>query len=258
MDAGCVILRSSEGIEERLHLPSCAHEDAHTGAELWPASRSLAQWLCSQPAELLSGSRVIELACGLALPSFVAARRGAMAKAVLATDESEPLLDHVRRNAQLNGISSIMDTRRLDFTNRRQVEAVADATAWDVVLFSEGVYSKQLGEALPHALATLLLRAGPHARAIGSFSAHGRAGVARFWEEAAMAKLHWEEAVTSCSCGESSARLLRVEGGGRSAASAALYVFRATAQTRPRSDWGSEGDSGGDCELMRGVWEESL
>ena len=34
---------------------------------------------------------------------------------------------------------------------------------------------------------------------------------------------------------------------------AALYVFRATARTRPREGWGSEVDTGGDCELMKGV-----
>src|SRR2546429_2421423 len=50
----------------------------------------------------LSGLRVVELGCGLGVPSLVAARAGA---AVLATDECAEALELVERNARENGLS---------------------------------------------------------------------------------------------------------------------------------------------------------
>ena len=66
-------------------------------AELWPAASALAAAL---PAEL-AGKRIIELGCGLGVPSLVAARRGAR---VVATDWAADAVDLLRRNAARNGI----------------------------------------------------------------------------------------------------------------------------------------------------------
>ncbi len=54
---------------------------------LWPGARALARVVAADQA--IAGARVLELGCGLALPSLVAARRGAR---IVATDrELEPL-----------------------------------------------------------------------------------------------------------------------------------------------------------------------
>lgn len=66
-------------------------------AELWPAGLALAAAL----PESLRGRRVVELGCGLALPSLVAAARGAD---VVATDWSQDAVELVRLNAERNGI----------------------------------------------------------------------------------------------------------------------------------------------------------
>jgi predicted nicotinamide N-methyase len=66
-------------------------------AELWPAASALAAAL---PDEL-AGLRIIELGCGLGVPSLVAARRGAR---VVATDWAADAVDLLRRNAERNGI----------------------------------------------------------------------------------------------------------------------------------------------------------
>jgi predicted nicotinamide N-methyase len=66
-------------------------------AELWPAATALASAL----PERLDGVRVVELGCGLGLPSLVAAARGAD---VTALDWAAEAIALLRRNAERNGI----------------------------------------------------------------------------------------------------------------------------------------------------------
>lgn len=66
-------------------------------AELWPAASALAAAL----PDRLDGVRVVELGCGLGVPSLVAARRGAL---VTATDWAPDAVTLLRRNADRNGI----------------------------------------------------------------------------------------------------------------------------------------------------------
>jgi len=98
-------------------------------AELWPSAVALAHHLWSWNRRL-TGASVIELGCGLGLPSLVAASRGAR---VLATDfhpHNEPFL---RRNIELNGLSGI-GYRMLDWN-----APPADLRA-DIVIGSDLVY----------------------------------------------------------------------------------------------------------------------
>jgi predicted nicotinamide N-methyase len=66
-------------------------------AELWPASLALCEAL---PA--VAGLRVVELGCGLGLPSLVAASCGADATAV---DWAEDAITLLRENAERNGLT---------------------------------------------------------------------------------------------------------------------------------------------------------
>jgi predicted nicotinamide N-methyase len=68
-------------------------------AELWPSSVALARHVAGLP---LDGVSVLELGCGLALPSIAAALGGAD---VLATDWSPDALRYARANAERNGAS---------------------------------------------------------------------------------------------------------------------------------------------------------
>ena len=73
-------------------------------AQLWPSAEALARHLVER-AGRLDGRRVLELGCGLGLPSLVAARLGAAS--VLATDfhpDNEPYL---RRNVAINGLTNV-------------------------------------------------------------------------------------------------------------------------------------------------------
>src|SRR5215218_658587 len=67
---------------------------------LWRSGVALARELAAAPPA--AGARVVELGCGLGVPSLVAARAGA---AVLATDEDPEALELIERNARANGIA---------------------------------------------------------------------------------------------------------------------------------------------------------
>src|SRR5919107_3395963 len=66
---------------------------------LWRSGVALARELEGAP---LAGQRVVELGCGMAVPSLVAARAGAT---VLATDVDSEALELVGRNARENGVT---------------------------------------------------------------------------------------------------------------------------------------------------------
>jgi predicted nicotinamide N-methyase len=65
-------------------------------AELWPAATALASALPD-----VAGLRVVELGCGLGLPSLVAAARGAQ---VTATDWAREAVELLAANAARNGL----------------------------------------------------------------------------------------------------------------------------------------------------------
>jgi len=73
-------------------------------AELWPAATALAGAL----PERLDGVRVVELGCGLGVPSLVAAARGAV---VTATDWAGDAIELLARNAARNGLAVRAEAR---------------------------------------------------------------------------------------------------------------------------------------------------
>lgn len=105
-------------------------------AELWPAARSLVATL---PADL-AGRRVLELGCGLGLPSLVAARRGAE---VVATDWAEEALALLGRNAARLGVE--VRRCRLDWT--RPPDALL-RERFDLVLAADVAYERRNVEPL--------------------------------------------------------------------------------------------------------------
>jgi predicted nicotinamide N-methyase len=77
-------------------------------AELWPAARALARHLLDTPPP---GGRVLELGCGLALPSLILLGRGAD---VVATDYYDDALRFAEVNARRNGLPELA-TAHLDW-----------------------------------------------------------------------------------------------------------------------------------------------
>ncbi|HEX8054653.1 MAG TPA: methyltransferase domain-containing protein [Thermoleophilaceae bacterium] len=111
---------------------------------LWRSGLALAREL--EGAEL-EGLRVVELGCGLGVPSLVAARAGAT---VLATDADAEALELVRQNAAEND---------LDLTTLRVEWAAADSLValgpFDLVLAADVLYERASAAPLQSLLARL-------------------------------------------------------------------------------------------------------
>ena len=116
-------------------------------AELWPSALALADVVAGRD---VGGLDVLELGCGLGLPSLVAARGGAH---VLATDWADDALELLRVNAARNGIE--LETRKLDW---REPGALG---TFDLVLAADVLYERRyvdvLAELLPDVGGEVLL-----------------------------------------------------------------------------------------------------
>jgi predicted nicotinamide N-methyase len=98
---------------------------------LWRSGVALARELEGTP---LRGRRVVELGCGLAVPSIVAARAGAT---LLATDSSPEALTLVRRNARENEVD--VDTATVDWET---AESLTKRAPFDLVLAADVLYER--------------------------------------------------------------------------------------------------------------------
>lgn len=94
-------------------------------AELWPSGVALARHVAALD---LRGSRVLELGCGLALPSIAAALAGGD---VLATDWSADALRVAEENAHRNGVT--LRTAHLRWSAPGPLEAAELVLAADVL-----------------------------------------------------------------------------------------------------------------------------
>ncbi|MDQ3875661.1 MAG: 50S ribosomal protein L11 methyltransferase, partial [Actinomycetota bacterium] len=101
-------------------------------AELWPSALALARAVAARPLE---GARVVELGCGLALPSIAAALRGAR---VLATDWSHHAVSLAAKNALRNGVSVEVALCSWTAPGRILTEA-----PWDLILASDVLYERR-------------------------------------------------------------------------------------------------------------------
>jgi predicted nicotinamide N-methyase len=106
-------------------------------AELWPSGLALARVVAARD---LRNRRVIELGCGLALPSIVAALGGAH---VLATDWSADALVLAATNAHRNGAEL-----EVAVCSWAAPDPIVDLGPWDLVLASDVLYERQNVELL--------------------------------------------------------------------------------------------------------------
>ena len=109
-------------------------------AQPWPCGVELARAVA---AAVTPGTRVLELGCGLALPSLAAARAGGH---VLATDQAEGALAFVAYNARRNHVSLTVET-----CSWADPTAAIAGAPWDIVLAADVLYRHSGLDAL-HAL----------------------------------------------------------------------------------------------------------
>jgi predicted nicotinamide N-methyase len=132
---------------------------------LWRSGVALARELDRMAPR---GLRVVELGCGLAVPSIAAARAGAV---VLATDESPEALTLVARNAHANGVR--IETARVDWA---EPDVLVGRAPFDLVLAADLLYER----AAVAPLLSLLPRLAPEAW----LADPGRSAANAFLEEA--------------------------------------------------------------------------
>jgi predicted nicotinamide N-methyase len=106
-------------------------------AELWPSALELASVV---EARELAGLRVVELGCGLGIPSLVAARAGAH---VLATDWAEEAIALLRENAARNGIAL-----EATFIDWHSPEPLLERAPFDLVLAADVLYERRYVDVL--------------------------------------------------------------------------------------------------------------
>ncbi len=133
-------------------------------AELWPSGLALAEALPDD----LDRRAVVELGCGLGIPSLVAAARGAR---VIAVDWASEAIDLLRENAARNGVE--VDAVRADWSSFEG--------SFDLVLGADLLYEERNGDALLEVLPSLAPRV--------LLAEPGRATAALFFEEA---RRSWE------------------------------------------------------------------
>ena len=117
-------------------------------AVLWRSGVALAREL---DGAQLQGLRVVELGCGLAVPSIAAARAGA---SVLASDSDADALELVAHNARANGVH--VDTATADWADAGELLRQAP---FDIVLAADVLYER----ASVAQLLSLLPRLAPEA-----------------------------------------------------------------------------------------------
>ena len=122
-------LLSDEAFEEDEFLPYWE--------ELWPSASALAR---AVGVRSLRGARVLELGCGLGLPSLAAAVAGGR---VTATDWAEDATAMLVRNAARNGLT--VEALTVSWTTP---DVLVERAPWDLVLASDVLYEPRNGVAL--------------------------------------------------------------------------------------------------------------
>jgi len=106
-------------------------------AEVWASGVVLASVVAERE---LAGSRVLELGCGLALPSLAAALGGAQ---VLATDWSPDAIAVLELNAKRNGVS--LESMLVSWA---EPEPLVARAPWDLVLAADVLYERRNADEL--------------------------------------------------------------------------------------------------------------
>jgi predicted nicotinamide N-methyase len=101
-------------------------------AEVWPSGVALARHVAELP---LAGKHVLELGCGLALPSIAAALAGAR---VLATDWAPDAIALVAENGRRNGVE--VETALVSWA---RPEPLTQRAPWELVLAADVLYERR-------------------------------------------------------------------------------------------------------------------
>jgi predicted nicotinamide N-methyase len=129
------------------------HEEGGAGrpvpfwARPWPSGTALAEAISAAPPR--AGARVVELGCGLAVPSIVAARAGAQ---VLATDGATDAVAYAAHSLALNQVAG--EVAHVAWAEHG--DELAERGPFDLVLGADVLYTPANAELLVNLLPRLL------------------------------------------------------------------------------------------------------
>lgn len=154
-------------------------EHDETGGVVWGASICLARFLSSA---LVLDKTVLELGCGMGVPSLVSVKYGA--RNVIATDMEDKTLQQLDEVATRNNCQDQLDLAKLHWSdsnieNDNEHQPLHNVAA-DVVLASDVIYHDQMVEPLVQTIDRYLSNDGKAYIALRNT----RQGVRRFWQEA--------------------------------------------------------------------------
>ena len=133
-------------------------------ASVWPSGSALMRAV-AEAGDALRGRAVLELGCGIGMPSVAAARAGAT---VLATDASPEAIVYAAHNLALNGVEGEVAAATWDDVERL-------GRRWDLLLAADVLYTQPNAEQLARLLPKLLAPGGQ-----AWVADPGRAGCASF------------------------------------------------------------------------------
>jgi predicted nicotinamide N-methyase len=134
LPGGDVLLPAPRDWEALRDAEALAQRPIPYWARSWPSGVALAGVLAADPPR--PGRRVLELGCGLGLPSIVAARADAL---VLATDGSTDAVAYAAHGFALNEVEG--EVAHVDWGEH--ADALAERGPWDLVLASDVLYTRQ-------------------------------------------------------------------------------------------------------------------
>ncbi len=114
-------------------------------AEMWPSAIALAKYIEKKP-QLVQNKKIIELGCGLGLPSIVAAKLGATT--CLATDFHPACIPYCHANITRNNVNQVR-CLTLDWRYPRINQT------FDVIIGSDLLYEEPQTDALMHCMAKI-------------------------------------------------------------------------------------------------------
>jgi predicted nicotinamide N-methyase len=148
---GDVFLVRPADWEQLRHEEGAARREVPYWATPWPSGGVLAGAIAAEPPP--AGARVVELGCGLGLPSIVAARAGAD---VLATDGAPDAVVFAAHSLALNELEA--EVAHVDWIAHG--DALAARGPWDLVLAADVLYRAANVDAALRLLPRLLAPGG--------------------------------------------------------------------------------------------------
>lgn len=162
---------------------------------IWPAARGLATAVARAGRP---GERVLEIGCGLALPSLVAARRGAR---VVATDQHPDTATFLARNCALNGVEVMY--RSFDWAGPLPIDV--PERSFDRVIGSDVLYTDEMPAPVAAAYARFLAPGG-----VGWLTDPGRPWIGEFVDACVRRGLRVRDDVVSGANGKDEAFLFEL------------------------------------------------